>query len=137
MYPIRLIVVAVLFGAFMIACGGDDDPLVPSSMAPSSMDRDKFIGSWAGSYDCGSPADTMLVAVGSGNLGFSITLHAQAIPNADVVTGELTEINVITIPEQTIGGCPGSGDITFSNNMLTLKQRGFGITCTGTGYVKF
>ncbi len=132
MYPIRLIVVAVLFGAFMIACGGDDDPV-----GPSSMDRDKFIGSWAGSYDCGSPADTMFVAVGSGTLGFSITLHAQAIPNADVVTGELTETNVITIPEQTIGGFPGSGDITFSNNMLTLIQRGFGITCTGTGYVKF
>ncbi len=133
MYPIRLIVVAVLFGAFMIACGGDDDPV-----GPSSMDRDKFIGDWAGSYNCGSPpADTMLVAVGSGTLGFSITLHAQAIPNADVVTGELTETNVITIPEQTIGGFPGSGDITFSNNMLTLKQRGFGITCTGTGYVKF
>ncbi len=100
MYPIRLIVVAVLFGAFMIACGGDDDPV-----GPSSMDRDKFIGDWAGSYNCGSPpADTMFVAVGSGTLGFSITLHAQAIPNADVVTGELTETNVITIPEQTIGG---------------------------------
>ena len=119
-------------GLLTPACGDDDGPV-----GPSSMDRDKFIGDWAGSYNCGSPADTMLVAVGSGTLGFSITLHAQAIPNADVVTGELTETNVITIPEQTIGGFPGSGDITFSNNMLTLIQRGFGITCTGTGYVKF
>ncbi len=126
MYRIRLLLIAALLAA--IACGGATDL--------SSTDMDKFLGSWAGSYDCGSPADTMIVARGSGELGFGITLHAQS-PTADVVSGELTDVNVITIPEQTIGGFPGSGEIRFSNDMLTLTQEGLGFTCTGSNYVKF
>ena len=131
MCQIRLTLAAVLFTAFMFACGSDDSPT-----GPSSMDRDKFIGNWAGTYECGSPpADTMFIAKGSGDLDFRITLHAQVF-NADVVDGELTDVNIITIPEQTIGGFPGSGTITYSNNTLSLRQTGFGITCRGD-YVKY
>lgn len=119
---------AVLFGA----CSGDDNPA-----GPSAADRDKFVGNWAGTYECGfPPADTMIIVKGSGDLDFSITLHSQ-IFNADVVTGELTDVNVLTIPEQTMGGFPGSGEITYSNNVLSLTQRGFGITCRGSNYVKY
>ncbi len=78
----------------------------------------------------------MVIAEGSGDLDVKITLHAQAY-NADVLDGELTEVNVITIPEQTIGFFPGSGEITFSNNTLSLVQRGFGLTCRGSNYVKY
>ena len=126
MYGIRFLIIAALFAS--IACDGATDL--------SSTDMDKFLGSWVGSYDCGSPADTMIIARGSGELGFGIALHAQ-ITTADVVTGELTDVNVITIPEQTIGGFAGSGEIRFSNNMLSLTQEGLGFTCTGSNYVKF
>ena len=83
-----------------------------------------------------SPADTMFIAPGSGALDFSITLHAEVF-DPDVVTGELTGPNVITIPEQTIGFFPGSGEITFSNNRLSLVQRGLGLTCRGSDYIKY
>ncbi len=132
MYAKWSIVVTALLLSLTFACGSDDSPA-----APSSMDRDKFVGNWAGTYACGSPpADTMFIAKGSGDLDFRITLHAQVF-NADVVDGELTDVNTITIPEQTIGGFPGSGEITHSNNVLSLTQRGFGLTCTGSNYVKY
>lgn len=121
---------AILFGA----CGGDDGPT-----GPSSTDRDKFVGNWAGTYQCTNlPGDTLIIALGTGDLGFNIILHAHTgDPNPEIVTGELTDGNVITIPEQTIGGFPGSGEITFSNDRLSLVQRGLGITCTGSNYVKY
>ena len=135
MYQKRLISITVLFTVLIFACGKDDEPVGPSG--PSSTDREKFIGNWAGTYECGNPpADTMFIAIGSGDLDLRITLHAQAI-NADAVDGELTDVNIITIPEQTIAGFPGSGKITYSNNVLSLSQEGFGITCNGTNYAKF
>lgn len=121
---------AILFGA----CGSDDGPT-----GPSSTDRDKFIGNWAGTYQCTNlPGDTLIIAFGTGDLGFNIILHAHTgFPNPEIVTGELTDGNVITIPEQTIAFFPGSGEITFSNDRLSLVQRGLGITCTGSNYVKY
>ncbi len=131
MYQKRLIPITVLFTVLIFACGKDDE------LVGSSTDREKFIGNWAGTYECASsPADTMFIAKGSGDLDFRITLHAH-IAFADVVTAELTGPNTITIPEQTIGFFPGSGEITFSNNRLSLVQRGLGLTCRGSDYVKY
>ena len=133
MYQARLILAAVSFAAAVFACGGDDQPVTPSL-----TDSEKFIGNWAGTYECTSPpADTMFIVKGAGDLDFRITLHAQFINLADTLDGELTDVNVITIPEQTIGGFPGSGKITYSNNALSLSQQGLGITCIGTNYIKF
>ena len=132
MSKIKLILVAVLLTAAIGTCGGNED-----TVGPASMDRDKFIGNWAGTYECSSsPADTMFIAPGSGALDFSITLHAEVF-DPDVVTAELTGPNTITIPEQTIGFFPGSGEITFSNNRLSLVQKGLGLTCRGSDYVKY
>ena len=98
MSKIKLILVAVLLTGAIVTCGGNED-----TVGPASMDRDKFIGNWAGTYECSSsPPDTMFIANGSGDLDFRITLHAH-IAFADVVTAELTGPNTITIPEQTIG----------------------------------
>ncbi len=134
MYGKCSIMVTALLLSLTFACGGDDSPA-----GPSSMDRDKFIGNWAGTYQCTNlPGDTLTIAFGTGDLGFNIILHASTgDPNPEIVTGELTGVSVITIPEQTIGGFPGSGEITYSNNMLLLSQKGFGITCNGTNYLKF
>ncbi len=125
----------ILGSTITLACGGDG-PAGPDG--PTAADRTKFVGNWAGTYECSfpDPADTMFIATGLGGLGMSITLHAHlSLP--DVVTGELTDVNVITIPEQTIGGFPGSGEITFANNVLSLVQRGFGVTCNGSNYVEY
>ena len=113
------------------ACGG---------AALSSDDRGKFIGNWVGSYRCESirvepVTDTVVIARGSGDLDFVITLHADFL-NPDIANGKLTDIDVITVPAQNMGGAPGTARITYSNNMLTLTQAGFGITCEGIDYVK-
>ncbi len=133
MYQKRLIPITVLFTVLIFACGKDDE------LVGSSTDREKFIGNWAGTYECASsPADTMFIAKGSGDLDFRITLHTSvAAVFVDVVDGELTDVNIITIPEQTIGFFPGSGEITFSNNTLSLVQRGLGLTCRGSDYIKY
>ena len=128
---LTLVVVLMLGCVGLVACEG---------AALSSDDREKFIGNWVGSYGCESVGveavpDTMVVARGSGDLDFVITLHADFL-NPDTVDGKLTDINVITIPVQSMGGVPGTGKITYSNNTLTLTQMAFGITCEGTDYVK-
>jgi hypothetical protein len=134
MYAKWSIMVTALLLGLTFACGSDDSPA-----GPSSMDRDKFVGNWAGTYQCTNlPGDTLTIALGTGDLGFNIILHARTgDPNPEIVTGELTNVNVITIPEQTIGSFPGSGKITYSNNMLALSQTGLGITCRGSNYVKY
>ena len=126
MYRIRLTLAAVLFTA-LFACGSDDSP------------REKFIGNWAGTYDCQTrpPADTMFIAKGSGDLDFRITTHAtQAAPFVAVVVGRLTDVNIITISEST-GFFFFSGQITFSNNTLSLVERAAFFTCRGSNYVKY
>jgi hypothetical protein len=134
MYQVRLLFAAVVFAAVAFACGGNDSPA-----GPSSSDTEKFLGNWAGTYQCTNfPGDTLTIAKGSGDLDFLITLHAYTDAlTPEVVDGELTDVNVITIPEQTIGGFPGHGTITYANNALSLSQTGLGITCRGSNYVKY
>jgi len=121
----------LLIAVFTFACGGDDNN--PTGL--SSSDLDKFLGKWAGMYECGGPDDEMIIAKGSGALDVKVTLHSD-IAFVEVLDGELTAVNVITIPEQTIGGFPGSAKITYANGNLSLEQMGFGITCKGSGYTR-
>ena len=100
-------------------------------------DREKFIGNWAGSYECGSPtADTLQIWLGTGDWDFVIVIHAQTW-NPDTVSGELVETNKIDVPEQTMGYFPGTAEITYSNGKLSYSQSGLGITCNGSNYTKF
>ena len=50
--------------------------------------------------------------------------------------GELSAPDVINVPEQTMGGAPGTARITYTNGRLTYAQSGLGITCGGSDYVK-
>ncbi len=105
----------------------------------TSADREKFIGNWAGTYECTSfPGDTLIINAGSGDLDFLIALHAFSGVEPDFINGELTQVNVITIPEQIIAYFEGSGEITYNTNgTLSLAQMGFGLTCRGSNYVKY
>jgi len=128
---LTVLLVLMLGCVGLVACRG---------AALSSDDREKFTGNWVGSYGCESVGvepvpDTMVIARGSGDLDFVITLHADFL-NPDIVNGKLADIDVITVPAQNMGGAPGTARITYSNNMLTLTQAGFGITCEGIDYVK-
>ncbi len=115
----------------LLACGG---------AALSSDDREKFVGNWVRSYRCGSIGaqpvpDPVVIARGSGDLDFVITMHVDFL-NPDIANGKLTDIDVVTVLAQNMGGARSTARITYSNNMLTLTQAGFGITCEGTDYVK-
>lgn len=105
---------------------------------PSSADRAKFVGTWAGSYSClgGAPTpDTLVIRLGSGALDFSIIIHAEyAYP--DIVSGDLTGPNLISVPQQTMGGFPGTAQITSQGALLEYSQTGLGITCGGTNYAR-
>jgi len=138
MYYINLFFAILLTLAMMFACK-NEDPASPSSEEVTSADRDKFIGNWAGTYQCsGFPGDTLIIFAGMNDLDFDIILHAFTNSfNQDTVFGELTGQNTITVPEQTIGGFPGSATITYSSGVLSLTQRGLGLTCQGTYSVKF
>ena len=125
------------FSIFLIICACDNDPSSSTDDQPQSEDREKFIGNWAGTYECASsPADTMIIWLGSGLLDFSIAIHAQ-VWIADTIYGELTKDNQITAPEQTMGGFPGTARITYSDGKLSFSQTGLGITCNGSNYTKF
>ena len=118
---------------FWTASCGSDDPA-----GPTSADRTKFVGTWGGSYACpgGAPtADTLVIALAGGALDFSIIIHAEA-GNPDTVSGTLTQPNTITVPQQSMGGAPGTAEITSQGALLTYNQSGFGITCGGTDYAK-
>ena len=109
---------------------GDESPKL------TSADRTKFVGTWAGSYSClgGTPtADTLIIRLGNGALDFSIIIHAMFV-NPDTVSGALTGLNVISVPEQTMGGFPGTAQITLQDSLLAYSQSGFGITCGGPNY---
>jgi len=104
----------------------------------SVEDQNKFIGTWNGTYGCGDMEfdDQIVIAKSSDDLGFNITLHAT-FSNPDNVVGTLTEKNVITVPEQSMGGYPGTASITYlESDTLDYSQTGFGATCVGTGYTK-
>ena len=108
------------------------------STGPTSADRAKFVGTWAGSYSClgGAPTpDTLVIRLGGGALDFSIIIHAEyGIP--DTVSGDLTGPNIISMPEQTMGGFPGTAQITSQGALMAYSQSGFGITCGGTDYAR-
>lgn len=138
----------LLFPALVIllvaaGCGPADTtaPLDQPPGALSASDRTKFIGDWSGMYGCESigvepMADTMSISPGAGDLDFVITLHAS-MANPATVDGTLTDVNVITVPEQEMGGAPCTAEITYSDGMLTLSQSGLGeITCEGEDYTK-
>ena len=114
------------------SCGGN------MSTEPTSADRDKFVGTWAGSYSCpgGAPtSDTLVVGLGGGALDFSIIIHMGFV-NPDTVSGELRNPNLITVPQQSMGGAPGTAQITYQGPQLAYSQSGFGITCGGTDYAQ-
>ena len=110
------------------SCGGD------KVTAPTPADRAKFVDTWAGSYSCpgGAPSpDTLVIRLGGGALDFSIIIHA-GFANPDTVFGELAEPNLVRLPEQSMGGAPGTAQIAPQGALLEYKQTGLGITCGGT-----
>jgi len=114
------------------SCGGDE------AAGPTSADRTKFVGTWGGSYTCpgaGAAADTLVVALGTGALDFRIIIHAR-FANPDTVSGNLTQPNKIDVPQQSMGGGPGTAQIISQGALLTYSQTGFGVTCGGTDYAK-
>ncbi len=126
-----------IFSIFLIIYACDNNPSSSKDEQPISEDRTKFVGGWAGTYECGvSVPDTMFIWLGAGELDFDIVIHAHAM-NPDTVSGELSTLNVITVPEQSMGGYPGTANVTYSNGNLSYSQTGFGITCGGTNYTKF
>jgi len=127
MHCVAAFVLAALLTA---SCGGN------GTTEPTSADRDKFVGTWAGSYTCPgvSPAsDTLVISLGGGALAFSIIIHVGFV-NPDTVSGELAEPTLITVPQQTMGGAPGTALIAYQGAQLAYSQSGFGITCGGTDY---
>ena len=139
--PKTIYLLLIMAVSLFCACDKDNPASSSSENDPTSTDREKFIGNWAGSYGCPTigvlaTPDTLIITNGTGDLGFSITIHSHSF-NPDTVNGELTDKNFITIPEQNMGGFPGTAEITFSNNMLEYSQTGFGITCGGADYVKY
>lgn len=121
---------AALAALLTMSCGGN------GSTEPTSADRNKFVGTWAGTYSCpgGAPAsDTLAIDFGGGALDFSIIIHL-GFANPDTVSGELMNPNLITVPQQSMGGAPGTAQFTYQGAQLAYSQSGFGITCGGTDY---
>lgn len=134
----KTLAVALLF--VVAACAGSSSGKTTgpaSSLA--SADRDKFVGTWTGSYGCaglGTPvSDKLTIAIGSGDLDFSITIHAT-YANPDTVSGNLTGPNQISVPEQSMGGAPGTAKITLQGAVLEYSQTGLGVTCGGKDYAR-
>jgi hypothetical protein len=126
---VAALALAVLLTA---SCGGD------GSTAPSSADRAKFVDTWAGSYSClgGAPTpDTLVIGLGGGALDFNIIIHVGSA-NPGTVSGDLTAPNLISVPQQSMGGAPGTAQITSQGALLAYSQTGFGITCGGTNYAR-
>lgn len=124
----------VLIGCVALVTASCSD----EATAPTSADRAKFVGTWAGQYACpggGLTPDTLVMNLGGTPLGFSIIIHAGAA-NPDTVSGDLTEPNRINVPQQTMGGAPGTVQITSHGTLMTYNQTGSGITCGGTDYAK-
>jgi hypothetical protein len=121
-----------LAASLTASCGGD------ASTGPTAADRATFVGTWAGHYSCvgGAPApDTLVIRLGPGALDFSIIIHVQTV-NPDTVAGALTTPTVVHVPEQPMGGAPGTARITSTASLLAYSQTGFGITCGGTDYAR-
>jgi hypothetical protein len=129
----KTLAVALLF--VVAACGGSSS----GKAAPVSADRDKFVGTWVGNYGCpglGDPlSDTLIIALGSGELDFSITIHST-FANPDTLSGSLTSASEINVPEQSMGGSTGTAKITSKGALLEFRATGLGITCGGADYAR-
>jgi hypothetical protein len=109
-----------------------------SSTAATSADRDKFVGTWTGNYGCAGIApiaDKMTIQAGSGDLDLSITIHVD-FSNPDTVTGTLTSATDVNVPEQSMGGAPGTAMLTLKGDTLEFSATGLGITCGGSDYTR-
>ncbi len=96
--------------------------------------RDKFVGSWRGTINCGGGPEEEV---------FSIT-KSSATPNRIIIVGEfygeLTSSNTFDIPTQTVNvegtAVTVSGRGNLNGNQLTLTYnvtiQGAAFTCTGT-----
>ena len=129
-----LIALSVLFAACSSGSGATSGPA-----GPASADRDKFVGTWVGNYGCpgiGDPlSDTLIIALGSGELDFSITIHST-FANPDTLSGTLTSASEINLPEQSMGGGTGTAKIKLQGDVLEFQATGLGLTCGGTDYAK-
>jgi hypothetical protein len=96
--------------------------------------RDKFVGSWRGTTNCGGGPEEEV---------FSIT-KSSTTPNriiiADGINGDLKSSNSFEIPTQQVNvdgtnvTISGSGNLNGNQLTVTLKYgiEGAGFTCTGT-----
>lgn len=124
----------MIIGLFILS-GCEKD----SSTSPkfSTTDMSKFEGTWTGDYECLGQTleDQLTIASPSDSLDFIVIIHeTTAMP--DTVYGKMATDDKIVIPQQSMGGFPGTAEITYANDELTYKQTAFGLTCTGTGYKK-
>jgi hypothetical protein len=135
----RTLVMAALAGMLVAvaACGGSSSSS-GGSKAATSADRDKFVGTWTGQYGCFAGAtgsDTLIITAGSGDLDVSIKIHATFL-NPDTVTGTLTSPTQINVPEQSMGGAPGTAKLILNGSKLDFHQTGGGLTCGGSDYTR-
>lgn len=99
-------------------------------------DRNRFLGTWAGSYACpGETAvpDTLTILPGTDALDFAITMHVGTASVCEV-TGRLTAVDEISIPEQPFGSGFAKARITLNGDFLTYEQTVDGTTCSGSAY---
>lgn len=81
-----------------------------NSVSFGTEDQEKLIGTWNGKYGCGDPNFDDQIIIGK---------------------------NTISIPEQQMGGFPGTANINYlEEGSLSFSQTGVGITCNGIAYVK-
>ena len=123
----------------VVGCGGDNAASGDSgaeNQAESNVtaaERDAFVGTWVGKYS--GLKDEMIVEAGAADHEVVITLHAK-YENPDKVNGKLLSATKIIVAEQSMGGSPGTAEITMEDGKLSLTQNGMGITLEGEGYEK-
>ena len=100
----------------------------------NAKSREAFFGIWKGTYF--GIEDTMKIEAGTGPKSVIITMHAREIP--DKVKGILESPTRIRVPEQSMGGYPGTAIITLDDGKLTLRQKMSGKdgVVEGKGYQK-
>ncbi|WP_206018745.1 leucine-rich repeat domain-containing protein [Rubritalea profundi] len=101
----------------------------------SSKSRDAFIGRWKGKYH--GLDDVMKIEAGKGPKSVVVTIHAE-FENPDKVKGTLESASQINIPEQSMGGKPGTAVIKLEGGKLRLSQKmsGDDVAFEGIGYEK-
>jgi hypothetical protein len=95
--------------------------------------RDKFVGSWRGTVNCGSGPREMTISI----------TKSSVTPNRIIIEdiyGELTSSSTFDIPTQTVDvdgtAATINGRGNLNGNQLTLTYvltiQGMAVTCTGT-----